>query len=96
MDLKNCFYIFYVQKKPGIKEDGQRPRKLVVFYSKDNLEPQLAYELNWINKVPKEYIMLEYLMITLNQYKALIKKFKDTGILQEYGRAIPDYPKETG
>lgn len=94
MDLANCFYIFYVQRTPGVKEDRQRPRKLVVFYSKENLEPQLAYELSWINKIPKEYPMLEYLIITLNQYKDLIKKFTDTGILQEYGKAIPDYPKQ--
>ena len=87
MELSNTFYILYIQ---NTSEDG-RARRLVVFYSRETLAPIVAYDLRPHNCIPRGHFMLEHITITLKQYRQFKRSFTEMGILQEYGRAIPEY-----
>lgn len=88
MKINEVFYILYVQQN-----GDKKANKLIVFYSKETLQPIYAYILDWHNRIPKEYVMLEYITITLKQYKSFVKSYDDMGILQAYGRGIPEGEK---
>lgn len=86
MGLENTFYILYIQNTSLTK----KANRLVVFYSRDTLDPVMAFDLTALNSIPKDYAMLEHITITLGQYRAFKRAFTEMGILQDRGRAIPN------
>ena len=88
MKISEVFYILYIHQSRT-----RRPDRLVVFYRQDNLEPILAYELDYRNCIPKSYRMLEYVNISMSQLIQFKKQFDNMGILQERGRGIPEGEK---
>lgn len=89
MKASEVFYIFYIQQR-----GDNQPKRLVVFYSKETLDPLIAYELGERINIPKAYKMLEYVQITLAQLSDFKKQFNNMGILQSKSKGIPDPEKE--
>ena len=86
MDLANTFYILYIQNT----SEARKTNRLIVFYSRETLDPVMAFDLTALNCIPKDYAMLEHVTITLVQYRRFKKKFIEMGILQDRGKAIPE------
>ena len=86
MGLDNTFYILYIQNT----SEARKTNRLIVFYSRDTLDPVMAFDLTALNCIPKDYAMLEHVTITLVQYRRFKKKFIEMGILQDRGKAIPE------
>ena len=86
MVLDNTFYILYIQNT----SEARKTNRLIVFYSRETLDPVMAFDLTALNCIPKDYAMLEHVTITLVQYRQFKKKFIEMGILQNRGKAIPE------
>ena len=86
MDLNNTFYILYIQNT----SEARKTNRLVVFYSRETLDPVIAFDLTALNCIPKDYAMLEHVTITLTQYRQFKKQFNEMGILQDRGKALPE------
>ena len=86
VDLSNTFYILYIQNT----SEARKTNRLIVFYSRETLDPVMAFDLTALNCIPKDYAMLEHVTITLVQYRRFKKKFIEMGILQDRGKAIPE------
>ncbi len=84
--LDNTFYILYIQNT----SEARKTNRLIVFYSRETLDPVMAFDLTALNCIPKDYAMLEHVTITLVQYRRFKKKFIEMGILQDRGKAIPE------
>lgn len=88
MKLNEVFYIFYVHEARD-KAD----KRLVVFYDKETLAPLIAYNLARNNAAPEKYHRLTTSYITRKDWNDKIREYDTLGILQEYGRGIPDAEK---
>lgn len=86
MDLSNAFYILYIQNT----SEARKTNRLIVFYSRETLDPLIAFDLTARNSIPKGHFMLEHITITLTQYRHFKKRFIEMGILQDRGIAIPE------
>ena len=86
MGLENTFYNLYVQNTSL----SGKTNRLVVFYSRETLDPVMAFDLTTTNSIPRSHAMLEHITITLAQYRAFKRTFMEMGILQDRGRAIPE------
>lgn len=86
VDLNNTFYILYIQNT----SETRKTNRLVVFYSRETLDPVIAFDLTALNCIPTGHAMLEHVTITLTQYRQFKKKFTEMGILQDRGKALPE------
>lgn len=84
--LDNTFYILYIQNT----SEARKTNRLIVFYSRETLDPVMAFDLTATNCIPKKHAMLEHVTITLTQYRQFKRKFIEMGILQDRGKAIPE------